>query len=252
MVRKSIIFGLALLTMSGLLTSCATTDGGLPGGAPSSTSAKAQKAVENFQNAFDEDNAQKAYDLLDKSSYGGQKVDEVILPKDMPQVQGQANGKVTARVVALSFSDKYLDAQYELDGMNLDPSKTYGVFEGTYEAEVASTHGAFEKFEEADLTVPVGIGGANNRTTIGTLFFGNVSNEPEVTNDTIAKIVKLYSDAGIPLEEDQLLRQGYRINEDTHRISIPLSDEVINPNPDVPLPREASYNSTTDEWSDLR
>ena len=254
MVRKPIIFGLVLLTLGGLLSGCSSTGDGVKEGPSSSATAsdKAKKAVNQFNDAFDDGDAKKAYELLGKNSYAAdEKVDTVILPKDRPLVTGNSDGTVKARIVTLSYGEPYFDAQYTFNKVKLNPAKNYGVFAGSYDVKIKSPQGVFKDTIRPDFSVSGSVGGDEQKTTITSLLFGNISSAPEVTDATISKLVELYQNNDYPLVESDFLRDGYR-NEDDGTITINLINGIPNPKGEGDIPKSATWNASTNEWSDLR
>lgn len=253
MVRKPVVFGLVLLTLGGLLAGCSSTNDGSKEEPSSSASSsdKAKEAEANFKNAYDNGDAKKVYDLLDKSSYGGQKVDTVILPKDKPTVTGNPDGTVHARILTLSYNEPYFDAQYTFNNVQLDPDKTYGVFAGAYAVEAKSPQGVFKTYGEPSFDVPDNFGGTEQKSTITSLLFRNISSAPEITDTTVSKLVELYNDNGYPFTESDFQLTGYRNNVDGS-IAINLVNDTINPKGEGQIPETADWDASTNTWSHLR
>lgn len=249
MVRKPIIFGLVLLTVGGLLTGCSSTDGGIKG-EQSPSSMSRQVTIDKFTKAVADKDSSKAQSMLSDDSYVGKPVDIVIFPKTPPKILDIENGKVKVRVISVSIERRYLDAVYALGDVNLQPDTKYGVVEGIYDGTVSSPHEAFTAQLASGKSISNDMGGDEASISINDIFFNGGTSNPEITGKTVNKIIALYKAKGFDVTANQVMSQ-VTIQVDGS-VQISLSDDGIStPNGEV-VPKTATYNSATNEWSDLR
>jgi len=247
MVRKFVVFGLVLFTLGGLLAGCSSID---EDANKESSASEKQITLDKFTKAIEDEDIDKAQKMLSNDSYVGTPVDVVIFPKTAPKILAVEKDKVKVHVVAITTERRYLDAVYSLGDVTLYPGIRYGVVEGTYDGTVSSPHEAFAAQLASGKTITNKMGGDEATIPLNDIFFNGGNSNPEITAKTVDKIISLYEPTDLNPAPNQIWRQ-VTIQAD-NSVQISFTEDGISAPAGATIPRIATYNPETDEWSDLR